>query len=260
MEYIKEERLKDFENLNNDYFVITDFDHTLTTPKSETSVGLIPHYIGGELFEKRTVIYNQYRPLELDYTLGKEEKAKVMKEWAQKSFKLLAEYITKESVDKAVETADIYLRKGAKEFLQEMNEKNIPVVVMSSGVGNIVKEFLRKEKCLFENMTITSNFFEFEDGKTKIDLDNIMATSNKEYKKIPEEIRNNLNTKSKALLFGDLIEDIKMMDEGKLQNTLTFAFLDENSDENLEKYRTCFDVVLTNESNFNDVNNIIKIK
>ena len=50
MKYIDREKLNEFKNLqSNDYFVITDFDHTLTSPESETSVGLIPHYVGGEL-------------------------------------------------------------------------------------------------------------------------------------------------------------------------------------------------------------------
>ena len=197
------------EKVNNlkestNFYVITDFDRTLTTKESEPSMGIIPRYLGGECLKKRTEIFEYYRPLELDYNIPPEEKTEIMKEWAQKSFTLLSNYITEEIVHKSLENANIYLRNGVKEFFIEMNNKNVPVIVMSSGVGNIVKEFLKKENCLFNNVEIISNFFEFINGKPYIDFNNIMAVSKKEYKKIPENIRNKIEGKD-AFLFGDLV-------------------------------------------------------
>ena len=58
-----------------------------------------------------------------------------MKEWARASFTLLSKYVTEEVVNKALKNANLHLREGAKEFLQELNNKNIPVIVMSSGIG-----------------------------------------------------------------------------------------------------------------------------
>ncbi len=183
-----------------------------------------------------------------------------MKEWAKESFTLLTKYITKEGIENALLDAKLYLRDGAKEFLQEMNNNNVPVIIMSSGIGNIVKAFLEKENCMFNNIKIVSNFFEFNNGITTINMDNIMATSNKEYRRIPENIRNQIEEREKALVFGDLIEDIKMIDKEKLQNTLTFGFLDESIEQNLERYKENFDIVLTENDNFNTVRNILKNK
>ena len=87
-----------------------------------------------------------------------------------------------------------------------------------------------------------------------------MATSNKEYIRIPENIRNQIEEREKALVFGDLIEDIKMIDKEKLQNTLTFGFLDENIEQNLERYKENFDIILTGNDNFNTVRKILKNK
>ena len=255
---INKEKINNFRELNN-YFVITDFDRTLTTAESEPTMGVIPQYLGGECLEKRTKIYNHYRPLELDYTIEQIKKQEMMKQWADESFTLLTQYITEEGIEKALKNANLHLRLGAKEFLQEMNEKNIPVIVMSSGIGNIVKAFLEKENCLFNNVKIVSNFFEFKDGKTTIDMSKIMATSNKEYSRIPEDIRNELKEKENALLFGDLVEDIKMIDKEKLENTLTFGFLDANIEQNLERYKESFDVILTEGNDFKDVKNILNI-
>lgn len=251
---VKVNNLKESTN----FYIITDFDRTLTTKQSEPSMGIIPQYLGGECLKKRTQIFEYYRPLELDYNLPPNKKREIMKEWAKKSFTLLSNYITEEMVYKALENANIYLRDGVKEFFIEMKNKNIPVIVMSSGVGNIVKEFLKKEGCLFDNIEIVSNFFEFIDGKACINFDNIMAVSKKEYKKIPKSIRNKIEEKD-ALLFGDLVEDIRMIDSEKIPNTLTFGFLDENIEQNLEKYKESFDIVLTDGSNFKDVKNILNI-
>ena len=259
MYYINEEKIKGFKNLeDNDYYIITDFDHTLTTPESTTSVGLIPNYLGGELLKKRTEIFEYYRPKELDYSIKAEEKKKIMLEWATKSFTVLTNYITENNIKDAIKTANINFRKGVKELLKEMYDKKIPVIVMSSGVGNVVKEFFKKQECLFDNITIVSNFFEFENEKAYIDINNIMATSNKEYRRIPEDIRKSIGKREKTLLFGDLIEDIKM---GNLENekeTLRFGFLDKNIEQNLSDFKKSFDIVLTNNCDFYDVKNIIE--
>lgn len=252
-----QEKINNFKKEN--FYIITDFDRTLTTKESEPSIGIVPNYLGGKCLEERMKIFNYYRPLELDYTLDIIEKQKIMKEWANKSFTLLSKYITEDNINKALENANMHFRKGVKEFLTKMNTMNIPVIIMSSGVGNIVKAFLEKEKCLFSNIKIVSNFYEFKNGETYIDLENIMATVNKEYKRIPEDIRKEIEQKENCLIFGDLIEDIKMANEEKLSNTIAFGFLDVKVEKNLEAYKNNFDVVLTDNNNFNDVIKILNI-
>lgn len=249
------------EKVNNlkikNFYVITDFDRTLTTKESEPSMGIVPKYLGGECLKERTKIFEHYRPLELDYTIKEQEKQRIMKEWANKSFTLLSEYITQDIIDKALENSNIHFRKGAKDFLIKMNNMNIPVIIMSSGVGNILKAFLEKEGCLFDNIEIVSNFFEFEEEKAHIDLHSIMATSNKEYNKIPENIRNQIEEKETALLFGDLIEDIKMANKEKLLNTISFGFLDANIEDNLERFNKNFDVVLAGDEDFDSIKQVL---
>ena len=180
-----------------------------------------------------------------------------MKEWANKSFTLLSKYLTQDVIYKSLESANIHFRKGAKEFLIKMKDMNIPVIIMSSGVGNIIELFLQKEECLFNNIKIVSNFFEFKDEKTYIDLNNVMATLNKEYKKIPQSVRNKLEQQEIALLFGDLIEDIKMANKEKITNTITFGFLDANVEENLQTYKNSFDVVLTGDEDFDSIKQVL---
>lgn len=219
--------------------------------------GVIPNFLGGELLEKRTKIFNYYRPIELDYTLKEEEKQKMMKEWANKSFTLISEYITEEIIDKSTDNCNMHLRDGVKEFLAKMHEQNITVIIMSAGIGNIIKSFLQKEKVLYDNIVLISNFFEFVNNKPHIDLESIMATSNKNYLKIPIELRQKLQDKDKIILVGDIIEDIKMVEKEQLHKTITIGFLDNNIEKNLEAYNNNFDVTLTKNKDFNTIKNFI---
>ena len=43
-----------------------------------------------------------------------------------------------------------------------------------------------------------------------------------------------------------------------IHHKLNISFLDENVEKNLERYKEHFDVILTDESDFNDVKNILK--
>lgn len=258
MIYVNTEKINEFKKIKNDYYVIADFDHTLTTAKSTASMGIIPKFLGGECLNKRLALYEYYRPLELDYSLEPNEKQKIMKEWATKSFTVLSEFIkSQEMVRNSLKDANLYLKEGAKEFLKEMNEKDIPVIIMSAGVGNIIEEFLKEKNCLYKNIYIVSNFFEFYNGKSSFDLKNIIATSNKEYSRIPKNVQDKIKDKKGCLLLGDLIEDIKMQKKENLKTTLTIGFLDQNTEDVIEKYNKNFDIVLTNYSNFNDVKNIL---
>ncbi|MBE5819501.1 MAG: hypothetical protein E7310_01535 [Clostridiales bacterium] len=247
--YNNKEKIKKLKNIK-DYVVIIDFDKTLTTSYSDSSVGTIPNFLGGECLEKRTKNFQYYRPIELDYNLSKQEKQKLMKEWAEKSFSLISEYATEDVVKETAKVANLNLRKGAKEFLYKMKQNSIPVVIMSAGVGNIIKEFLQNEQILYDNITIVSNFFEFKNNKACISIEKIMSTSNKEYSRIPKELRNEIEECNKVLLFGDIVEDIRMINKEQLHKTLTIGFLDYNIEKNLKKYNENFDVVLSNESSF----------
>ena len=237
MKYINnKEKLEQFRNFKN-FFAIIDFDRTITTGKSDASMGIIPRYLGGEFLEERTKLYKYYRPLELDYTIASEEKRNIMKKWAKSSFTLLSKYLTSEEIiEDSLKNANLHLRIGAKEFLENMYKKNIPVVIMSAGVGNIIKKFLEKQGVLYDNIILISNFFKFKVNKSYIDIENIISSSNKDYSKIPTEIRKSLDKKENVLLCGDIIEDIKMIEESQKDKALTIGFLDNNIDTNLEIY------------------------
>ena len=251
------EKLKEFSETNN-FFVIIDFDHTLTTRESIASMGIIPQFLGGECLKERIKIFEYYRPLELDYTIEENKKREIMREWAGKSFRLLSKYLTSQKIiEDALKDANIYLRLGAKEFLKDLYNKNVPVIIMSAGVGNLIKEFLKINGVLFDNMILISNFFEIKDGKSYINTENLISSSNKNYSRVPQEIRKVLNNKEKILLCGDIVEDIRMIDDEQINKTLTIGFLDYNIDNNLDIYNKNFDIVLTGDEDFYSIKEVL---
>ena len=254
------EKLEQFKNKNN-FFAIIDFDRTITTGTSDASLGIIPQFLGGKCLEERLKTYNHYRPLELDYTIKKEEKRKIMREWATKTFTILSKYLTSEKIiEDSLQNANLHLRNGVKEFLQDLYKRGIPVVIMSAGVGNLIKRFLEKEGVLYDNILLISNFFEFKDNKAYIDIEKLMASSNKDYSKIPEDIRKILDKKDGILLCGDIVEDIRMIDTKQRDKTLAIGFLDYNIENNLEIYNNNFDIVLADNETFDTVKEILNVQ
>lgn len=250
-------KLKEFKD-SNSFFAIIDFDRTLTTGTSDASMGIMPKFLGGECLKERIKIYEYYRPLELDYTIDEKEKRNIMKEWANSSFKLLCKYITSEDmIDDALKTANLHLRAGAKEFLKSMYEKNITVIIMTAGMGNLIKKFLEKEEVLYNNIVLVSNFLEFKNNRTYIDTKKIISSSNKEYSKIPKEIIKEIEKKDKILLCGDIVEDIRMIEKRQKDKALTIGFLDYNINSNLDIYNRNFDIVLSDNEDFNTVKEIL---
>ena len=75
----------------DDFYVIADFDKTITTKKSNTTFSLFSKsgFYPKEYLKERNLNYNYYRPIELDITLSDKEKYKVVKEWQEASYKLM---------------------------------------------------------------------------------------------------------------------------------------------------------------------------
>ena len=263
MIYINNQDKIDKIKLNsNDFYVVADFDRTLTEGASDSTWGIFANanQVGKEYKEKRTALYNKYRPIEIDPNISEEEKSKAMTEWWQLHINLFYEYgVKEETVRNSVRLGNMKYRDGAKEFLRKMNELNVPVIIVSAGIGNVIEEFLKLEEDLYSNIKIISNFIVFENGEFKGIAGEIIHALNKNVVKLDEDSKHNLENIKNILLLGDGFADLKMISDKAKESAITVGFLDEKIEENLELYNKGFDIVLTNLSSFDDVNNILKI-
>lgn len=262
MEYIKEERIKNIDLIKENVYVLIDFDRTITSYDSLDSWGVAGMAADEGCEEQVNKLYEKYRPIEMDYNISYEEKYKIMEEWYNACMNLYYKYhLNKDKLKKVVKNSNIVFRKGAKEFLKYTYENNIPVVILSAGVGSVIKEFLKEKKCFFDNIFLISNTFIYNENGNAYGLENsLIHTMNKTVEgHLVGMWKEEFNKRQYRLLFGDTIEDINMIPKKDLEKTIKIGFLDQEL-ENLQVYKEKFDIVLTKEdATFDNVRKIIKV-
>lgn len=262
MEFIKEDILKNIKLTKENMCVLLDFDKTLTSYESLDSWAVAGIAAEEGCEEEINKLYDKYRPIEMDYNISYEEKYKAMEEWYNSCMNLYYKYhLNKYKLQEAVKNSDLIFRKGAKELLEYTYENNIPVIILSAGVGSVIKEFLKEKKCYFENIFLISNTFIYDEDGNAFKLENyLIHTMNKTVEgHLKGKRREEFEKRPYRLLFGDTIEDINMTPKKDLEKTIKVGFLDEAL-ENLNKYQEKFDIVLTKEdATFDEARKIIKI-
>lgn len=245
--------------MKNKYYIVTDFDRTITSFESVDSWDASGSLLGEEFIKNSEELYQKYAPIELDYTISIQEKNKAMEKWYEECMNNYYNYnLTLEKLNKSIENSKLEFKKGAKKFLEQANKNNIPVIILSAGIGNVIEKFLKDNNCYFENMYIISNFIEFDSNGNMIKFDNskIIHTLNKTLENhLPEAWQKKIDEKEKALLFGDLIEDLNMLPQEKRKYAITFGFLRENQKEKYQIYSNNFDITLVGQdANFEILN------
>ncbi len=257
MRYLNEEKLDKIKLDANNMYVVIDFDRTITAKDSQDSWDAAAIMLGEEFTKKSYDLYQKYRPIEQDYTITYKEKNRAMEIWYKSCMDLYYEYgLTKEKLEKSVEKSGLKFRNGMKEFLKEMYEKNVPVIICSAGIGNVIEIYLKDNNCYYENMYIISNFLMFDrNGKIEEYRNKLIHTMNKTVNgNLPKEIQDKLEGRQYKLLLGDTIEDKQMLDESEMSNTITVGFLNDKIEQNLELYKKEFDVCIVEDASPNGQN------
>lgn len=255
--------------------VIADFDATLTKywidgRRGQSSHGLLRQG-SAEYDEKRQELYEYYHPLEFDPTIPLDQKAKRMEEWWGKTHALLVEGgLTYDAIKKSVADSTIAFREGVVELFEFLEEKDVPVLVFSAGLADIIEEvFRQKLHRSFKNVRVVSNRMIFDQngqlvsfkGKTihvlnknehaldmaapvhdRIDNFNGLNGDNSFVKK-----------RTNVLLLGDHIGDLGMSDGLNYETRISVGFLNDNVEKSLQSYQKAFDVVYVNDASMQGV-------
>lgn len=250
MQYIKDDVLKKIKLNKSNFYVAIDFDQTITSEQSIDTWDACGYSLGENYKKEAHTLYEKYAPIERDYTISFEQKNKAMLEWYYACLKLYYKYnLTLENFKNAFNEFDLEFRSGSKQFLYNMYKNNIPVIILSAGIGNVIELFLQKNNCYFDNIYIISNFIKFdENGNIKKFEGNLIHTLNKSMDNhINQEFAEKIENKKYRLLIGDFIEDKNMISQKDWDKTISIGFLQKNVQKNLEVYKHNFDIVLTGE-------------
>lgn len=255
-------KIKDL-NLNNFYIVI-DFDQTITTKDSSTSLSLFSKsgFYDKSYLEKRNKNYEYFRPLELDPNISSEEKFQITKTWQEKSYELMLEYKVRESDIKRIIMKQelLKVRENAIDFIKTLNEYNIPLIINSAGCGNFIIELLKLNHCYSDNVYVHSNILEFKDDVIVDSITNIIHSMNKFDIDLPDSFYQRIKNKKYAILIGDQLSDANMARVLPKKDTLSFGFLESNIEEVKNLFYNEFDIVLKDNEGFNGISKILKLK
>jgi cytosolic 5'-nucleotidase 3 len=261
---IKEIKKQGNENLH----VITDFDKTLTKgfvkgQKSPTVIAQLREgkYLTPDYAPRAYALFEKYHPIEIDSNINSKEKNKKMNEWWKAHFDLLVKCgMNKKTIEEVVKNRKIAFRAGVLEFLDGLHKNNIPLIIMSASVGDIIKEYLKYENKLYSNIHIVANLFKFDSNGKVIGVEEpIIHSLNKNEITLDKlEVYKKLLKRKNVLLLGDSLDDVGMVDGFHYKNLIKIGFLNENIEANIKDYKKSYDVVILNDGNMNYINGLVK--
>lgn len=107
----------------------------------------------------------KYIPIEFDPHLSVEEKTPHMEDWWRKSHEHIVQTkFTYEEIEQLVVNARVHLRDAAVEFVRSVEAHNVPLIVFSAGIGNIIEIILKKYLGhVPQTLHVISNLMSFDD-------------------------------------------------------------------------------------------------
>uniref|UniRef100_A0A914R4U0 5'-nucleotidase n=1 Tax=Parascaris equorum TaxID=6256 RepID=A0A914R4U0_PAREQ len=173
---------------------------------------------------------------------------------------------TRQAIEKFVETSKIELRDEAEAMVADLCRQNIPLIIFSAGIGNVIDIFMRKKfGKMPENVHIISNMMvrDFnEEGVVTGFREPLIHTfcKNGSVIKRKRSFFNDANTRSNVLLMGDSLGDLNM-DVGVAGEmmALKIGFLNFNVDTLLDNFLDGYDIVLIDDQTVQVARNIIDL-
>ncbi|KAL2100821.1 hypothetical protein ACEWY4_002582 [Coilia grayii] len=249
--------------------VISDFDMTLTRfafngRRCPTCHNILDNskLISEDCKEKLKDLLNTYYPIEIDSTRTVEDKLPFMVEWWTKAHALLVQQkIKKDLLATVVRESDAMLREGYQFFFDHLKEQNIPLLIFSAGIGDVLEEVIKQAEVFHPNVKVFSNYMDFDEtGTLRAFKGELIHTYNKrEGALLNTGHFQELHDRHNVLLFGDSIGDLTMADGVQdVENILKIGYLNDKVEERMESYLNSYDIVLVKDETMEVPNAILR--
>lgn len=247
--------------------VIADFDQTLTKAfvdgkKVHSSYSLLREgdYLPPDFARRSYREFDHYYPYEHDTSLPLLLRQQKMEEWWTNHWNLLiACDLTKAIIQDIAQKSLVQLREGAEEFFKYLQRYQIPLLIFSSGLGDLIQMTLHRASYITPNVHLIANFFEWDDqGKAigyKKPLIHSLNKNETDIQQTPygSEVKKRRN----ILLLGNHPHDLRMSEGLPHDTILKIGFL--NGDrERLPEYEQAFDIVFLEDGSLQPVVEILK--
>ena len=147
-------------------------------------------------------------------------------------------------------------REGVVDFIKAAKGHDIPLLIFSGGVYDIIEIMLEQEGCLYDNITIIANKLKFDDDGIMIGCEPPFITASNKLEVCRNHPYFSSTKRSNILLLGDMISDLKMASCAEYSSLLTIGFC--NTPETyLNEYLEKFDLVLKGNPGFDGVNKLL---
>jgi len=247
------------------FHVVADFDKTLTKAfvaweKSSTVIAQIRNwnYLTPDYPEKAHALFDHYNAIEIDSNYLKDEKIAKMYERREKHYDLIIKsWLTKQIIQNIVSKKSLKFREWSELFFNILKENQIPLVIISASVGDMISAYLLQEWWLFDNIYVVSNLFEFDENWKVISVKKPIVHCMNKSEVILDQFNffNKIKDRKNVLLLWDSPDDIDMIHWFDYKNLIKIWFC--NHDENLEEFKNIYDVVILNDGDMDYINQLI---
>ncbi|RNA11855.1 cytosolic 5 -nucleotidase 3A isoform X1 [Brachionus plicatilis] len=250
--------------------VVSDFDRTISLCSyngqpcltSNAVIEMSP-FVSSDLRTKFKELREYYLSIEHNVHMSKAEKLPYMIEWWTKSLDLVVKtQIESANLKDIVRNSTTHLKNGCKWFFHTLERHEVPLLIFSAGIGNIIEEWIVQECGSYKNMTIVSNFMTFDETTKKINgfSGSLIHIFNKnEGVLLDTKHEASILNRPNVILLGDSLGDTDMANGfPSLNHVLKIGFLNDKVEEQLPKYMEAFDIVIIKDDTFIIPNAILR--
>ncbi|OZJ01817.1 hypothetical protein BZG36_04814 [Bifiguratus adelaidae] len=251
--------------------VISDFDATMSTYWKDRKSGCRNTSAHGMVGRARVIspeckatteaLLAEYYPIEISRDMTQDEKIPHMIDWWHGAHQaLIGEKLTKQDVTEIVSESDILFRDGLKQVLDDCFAKDIPFLVFSAGIADVIEESLKQHGLWHPNMHIVSNKMRFnEQGICDHFKEPLIHVFNKsEFQIETTDYYENIAHRRNLILLGDSLGDLQMKEGVRHDLYLTIGFLNHDEEELLDKYLHAYDILVLYDGSWNAVDAVLR--
>ncbi len=247
--------------------ILSDFDRTITKGIEFQNTSVIAKlreskHIDDEMKRKLGKIYAYYHPFEIDPDLSNAEKSKYMVEWYKKTNQVFVDHkLSKPTLRKVVAESDLDFREQTYELFALCAQHEIPIIIISAGLGDLIQMYLEKHNLLSEHVHIVSNFFKFNQQDQVCGMIGSTIHPMNKYESIIEKMPfyKDIKNRTSVIQMGDHIGDYHMVSGFLYKELVSISFLSQDCPKLLEQFQAKFDVVYTHEADMSEAIKIIQL-